>query len=313
MILLALLSTANAGIAFLFDNFDDGDTSEWNIVDTNVTTWSLTESADPGSTLLEVETLAASTPATWGGVRLQQDVSPSGLFEAELLVSWDGTGSLGRADIALLDRDGAVIVSMGYRDQHGSDAQGASWYAVDEGGAANGGANSLPLVGMAVFQLTRGPSGTVDFGVNGVVVHTGAAAGHVRTVEIRLEAFEGWPHANQQIDLVLFTGAEVFDMDGPLAPAAGGSNTFQFYNGTPGGQVGVVVSPNPGSSPVPPCPGTTLGIAAPIFLGLHPLAADGSGSLTLNFPPTVAGRTGYFQAVDVSSCTGSEVVTVNVP
>jgi len=102
---------------------------------------------------------------------------------------------------------------------------------------------------------------------------------------------------------------------GPTGPSLGktgtcpGPVTLTASNCTASGHVAVLYG-HSGSYTKPgnPCGGLTLGISAPALGGI--LTANGSGTATLSFnaPPAACGLT--IQAVDVSSCTATNAITL---
>lgn len=91
--------------------------------------------------------------------------------------------------------------------------------------------------------------------------------------------------------------------------ACPGVMTLAVAGGTPGGRAAVVHG-QAGSftKPSGTCAGVTLGISQPTLAVVLQLDAAGAASLTFNAPGGVCGRT--VQAVDVTSCTPTNTITL---
>lgn len=88
-----------------------------------------------------------------------------------------------------------------------------------------------------------------------------------------------------------------------------GSMTFDASGATPGGAVAYIYAFGAGNVVIPsgPCAGTELGLNATAQLGGTETAnAAGEATLTTNVPAAACGRV-FVQALDVSSCTPSNV------
>ena len=98
----------------------------------------------------------------------------------------------------------------------------------------------------------------------------------------------------------------------PTPPVAGSRATFQASGFAPRDTIYLLGSLNPGSTPVPPCPGLVAGLRSPSVLGSGRADASGTFSTSLNLPATLAGRRVYVQAVDVTRCTITPVATYDL-
>jgi len=99
---------------------------------------------------------------------------------------------------------------------------------------------------------------------------------------------------------------------GPDPGIAGIDNTFSASGATPGAKVWFVFGAAAGSTQIPNCPGI-VGIDGAEPLGSATADGNGDASLTFLVPDGVAGRTGFFAAIDVSSCSSSEVESYEFP
>lgn len=96
----------------------------------------------------------------------------------------------------------------------------------------------------------------------------------------------------------------------PPSPAGVGVSAVCPVRGvSPGGFVVHVVGSVPGSLALPFCPGVTFGILDPLVLGAH--AADESGAAAWRFdvPRGILGATLLFQAIDLTACRVTGVLT----
>jgi len=101
----------------------------------------------------------------------------------------------------------------------------------------------------------------------------------------------------------------VFTLHPPVPGIAGGVvNTVSVENATPGGQVCFYAGFSAGGTVPVDCPAVTLGIRNAKRVACR--AADGTGAITLSkrLGSGLVGRTAYIQAVDVASCTASNLV-----
>ncbi len=100
-----------------------------------------------------------------------------------------------------------------------------------------------------------------------------------------------------------------------VAPAAAGAlNTLTATGGTEGGLVAFLFgfSSGPRTINPAPCPmGVGLDILDPRLLGLNRTMA-GSASVSLNIPPILAGQTLHMQAVNITTCEASPLVSATL-
>jgi hypothetical protein len=100
---------------------------------------------------------------------------------------------------------------------------------------------------------------------------------------------------------------------GAITPGtAGVTNSLTVTNATPGGVVGFYSSRNLGSKLIsrPGCPsGIMLGLRQPTLIGS--VRANSSGVATKSFPisASAAGLVFHFQAIDVGSCSATNIVS----
>jgi len=99
----------------------------------------------------------------------------------------------------------------------------------------------------------------------------------------------------------------------PPAPGlAGTANTFDVTGATPGASITFLLGTQPGSTPIPGCPGVFANILQPKLGGTAVADANGRASLSLSVP-AVSGRRFLFQAIEQSSCTDSNLVVFRFP
>ena len=113
------------------------------------------------------------------------------------------------------------------------------------------------------------------------------------------------------IELVHATGFHLYAAD---LNAAGMPSTLTALNGTQGGLVGFGASLATGAATVN-CTGSQLasGLATPQVLGIVPTDDYGHAHLTAAPPAGLSGTTLYLQALDVATCTMSNVLTMTLP
>ena len=90
---------------------------------------------------------------------------------------------------------------------------------------------------------------------------------------------------------------------------AGGNNLFTSTGGTPGSTTFLIFGLAGGVTPIPGCPGVNSAIATPSVLTSGPNDAAGNFNFTLNIGGGAAGLTVLFEAVELTSCSVSNLVT----
>ncbi len=91
---------------------------------------------------------------------------------------------------------------------------------------------------------------------------------------------------------------------------AGVLNTWKVTGATPGETNHFIYGTQPGSRPVPGCPGQTVGIGGLRILATPVADANGEATFSLFVPASLAGSTFLFQAVELTSCSVSQLLTV---
>jgi hypothetical protein len=164
------------------------------------------------------------------------------------------------------------------------------------------------VVGLSTSAGTAGATiatftpGTAGFAMGTATFTASVAATHI---SIAAEALvDGWTH----VDGVVLEGGLHLDVSG----ACPGLNTATVTGATPGGSVAIGISAVAGSFVIPSgflCAGTVLGLGGTPSLAAV-LSADGSGTATLSgsVPAALCGYS--VQAVDLTSCTTSNVDTL---
>jgi len=125
------------------------------------------------------------------------------------------------------------------------------------------------------------------------------------------QVFGTWYQNDAGVSDAMFVGmyeALYLEVGAPVPGVAGTLNEWNVSDGTPGADVIVAVSGNLGATPVPGCPGVTLGIAGPTAVANGVVDASGDAVLSRNVPAGVSGRSVYFQAVETSTCRVSPLV-----
>jgi hypothetical protein len=95
-----------------------------------------------------------------------------------------------------------------------------------------------------------------------------------------------------------------------LSGSCPGAVTLNASDFTPFGGVAVAIALSAGSFTIPAgsCAGTQLGLASPSLVTVLTADANGAASLGGNLPPAFCGRS--LQAVDLATCTPSNVITL---
>ncbi len=106
----------------------------------------------------------------------------------------------------------------------------------------------------------------------------------------------------------VFSGPD-FELLGPVPGTAGKINQFAAGGALPGSRVFFVYSLRTGSTGVPGCPGLSVDLRGPEVFASVTSDAAGFVSLEVFVPGAAAGRTVYFQAVDLDGCQVSNLVT----
>ncbi len=99
----------------------------------------------------------------------------------------------------------------------------------------------------------------------------------------------------------------------PTPGVVGVVNTVQVSRATPGAAVYFAYGLYPGSTPVPGCPGLTVGIGAPFVSPPQIANANGEAQLSQIVPPTASGKTVLIQAAEPSGCAVSNLVSFVFP
>ena len=99
----------------------------------------------------------------------------------------------------------------------------------------------------------------------------------------------------------------------PDPGVAAQDNDLTVTGATPGGVVGFIAGLADGNFPIPLCPGESFGVAAPIILGTAQADANGEATFTQFIPDAAGGQTVRFQALDLTACEVSNLVTFLFP
>ncbi len=113
--------------------------------------------------------------------------------------------------------------------------------------------------------------------------------------------------------LVLAPGVQTPEALAPVPGRAGESNLFAAQGFAPGSSAALFVSSQTGSHPVPQCPQSPLGLAAPRRLTLG--VADEGGRLYVHthLPAVLSGLTLELQAIELSTCRVGGVTHFTLP
>lgn len=96
----------------------------------------------------------------------------------------------------------------------------------------------------------------------------------------------------------------------PMPALADEVNVFDVGGGTPGGEIALVYGLRAGSTPVPGCPGVSVGILRPAVAEVVRGNRVGFARFEQAVPKEAEGRVVLMQAVDVEGCAVSGVEAV---
>jgi len=119
---------------------------------------------------------------------------------------------------------------------------------------------------------------------------------------------------NPQLENVGFAAVDFgYYLSGPKPGSSGANTTWTTHGATPGATNFFIFGFTAGSVAVPGCPGKTVGIADINILGSPAAGAGGQASTSLFVPAGASGLTVLFQAVELSTCQVSNLVTYKFP
>lgn len=105
-----------------------------------------------------------------------------------------------------------------------------------------------------------------------------------------------------------------FTLFPPFPGTVGVNNTVRFLCATPNGQVVLVHSLQPGSTPVGgACPNLSVDMMNPLLVAIVTANSVGVGTASGFVPPALSGQTSLIQAVDLATCTKSNLQTFTWP
>ncbi len=96
-------------------------------------------------------------------------------------------------------------------------------------------------------------------------------------------------------------------LEGPVPGVAGMRNDWAAFDATPGATIFLVASASQGATPVPGCPGVSLGIGSPTLLDTAAANPRGVAPLHRVIPAALSGRTLVVQAVEPATCRITDV------
>jgi hypothetical protein len=99
------------------------------------------------------------------------------------------------------------------------------------------------------------------------------------------------------------------ELNAPVPGIAGQMNTFQIDGATGNGSVELAYGTVAGTSPVASCGGLDFGIDSAISLGTAPVSVHGTALVQAIIPGPLSGTTVLFQAVDLSACEVTNLVS----
>ena len=94
---------------------------------------------------------------------------------------------------------------------------------------------------------------------------------------------------------------------------AGQLNQLVIVDGTPGETVYFGYGTGPGSVPVPGCSGVSVRVANPVLLGSAVVNVLGQTGLPVDVPATASGLTVYVQALELGTCSVSNLLVHTFP
>ena len=129
------------------------------------------------------------------------------------------------------------------------------------------------------------------------------AAGDVVKLEFQRAAFYGTFCCAQ----LAITRSSLF-LRGPVSGSAGSLNTFEIRGATPSSSVRLGYSLSAGVIGLPGCSGSNLCLSAPQLLATLTSDVNGIASFARQIPPSLSGRTVWFQAAELGVCHASNLV-----
>jgi hypothetical protein len=231
-------------------------------------------------------------------------------FDAQIL---SGPGGFGPMALMLIDDNGTSIESD---DNHayvlgaGSPSAGIGWvhYTFP---VPSGDTSPLPSGWVAGSGTGVGNGFLVGYDWNDLIQNVTAVKIYFNDPQI-FGITQTWDVGFDNLEVV--ATPTTFFLSGPTPGQAGQQNTLDVINATPGGLVAFAGGRNAGSTAVS-CVGSIIQIdmLQPQQLGIVPANGAGEAALSAPAPAFLTGFTVYLQAVDVSTCGVSNLVTYTFP
>lgn len=242
-----------------------------------------------GATNLGVATMDEFTIANGQGPGLVLDGCT---YSSSSQLQWNGTGYFGALSQAILSNSGDGRLELIYDSPVGSMSVELSAFS----GYSDTTVVTVYNASMAVIYTS--PPISVPGPAPVVFSYSAAAIGKV-AIQSTV-----WPWST-------IIDNHEFGSGGPTLTVSGtcpGFTTANITGATPNGNVALAIALNAGSFTIPggPCGGTVLGLQQPSLVGMF--SANGAGAVTVsgNLPAGFCGR--RLQAVDLASCTPTNVV-----
>ena len=126
--------------------------------------------------------------------------------------------------------------------------------------------------------------------------------------------------ANDIYDLNIGTGCfgapapePPMTLEAPLPGTAGETNTFDLEGAEPGDDLYLVYGRSMGSTLVPTCTASFLGVSGIRLLDVQTADSSGNATFTVDVPGVAESRTARFQVATPTSCSVSNVLTYSFP
>lgn len=198
-------SRPSAQTTLVSDSFSDGvlDPS-WSVSLDQATSWTMSESADPGGTLLEVTDIGGVPAFTWGTVRLDWIVGAlEGPFDLSFHCGWNGSGSkMVQVSVLLLDDQQQTIARGTVSDVWLADTSKAVWSCAGGDQSVGGPDGSLPVAGTTSFQFSRDASDVLTVKVAGATKIITPDDRAVRTARITVSGHGTHPYGYASINSI---------------------------------------------------------------------------------------------------------------
>lgn len=204
------------------------------------------------------------------------------------------------------DADGLYDRCFFYHSGNGGGTWNATWF-FDLATPVTSGRITLSFPDTDTAQLdVDGGAGVETFTVPGILSAGLSLGTSVGLGSFATAAFDNWDLNGG--------GCSSVNLVGPTPGVAGTTNSVAFSCATANGNVAVVFSFTAGSTPVGgTCPGLNVDMNNPNLAGIFAADASGNGTASGFVPPGLSGSTILIQAVDITGCLKSNLITHTFP